>query len=48
VVVESNREIEPPPGWATLRSRRYGTTVTTFLEREPETDDEPDTDPDAP
>jgi len=48
VVVESDREIEPPPGWATLRSRRYGTTVTTFLERDRGDDpnDEPDDDPD--
>lgn len=44
VVVESNRDIAPPPGWATLRSRRYGTTVTTFLERE---DADPVSHPDA-
>ncbi len=46
VVVESNRDIDPPPGWATLRSRRYGTTVTTFLARDEGSDDDPD--PDAP
>ncbi len=31
VVAESNREVPAPAGWGTLRSRRYGTTVTTFL-----------------
>lgn len=31
VVAESGREVPPPPGWGSLRSRRYGTTVTTFL-----------------
>ena len=40
VVAESNREIEPPPGWVTLRARRYGSTVTTFL-AVAETDPEP-------
>jgi len=32
VVAESNREVAPPPGWGSVRARRYGTTVTTFLE----------------
>ena len=27
VVVESDREIEPPPRWRVLRTKRYGTTV---------------------
>ena len=32
VVAESNREIAAPAGWGSVRARRYGTTVTTFLE----------------
>ena len=31
LVAESDRQIEAGPGWVTLRCRRYGTTVTTFL-----------------
>ena len=31
VVAESADELVPPPGWETVRSRRYGRTVTTFL-----------------
>jgi 16S rRNA (guanine966-N2)-methyltransferase len=33
VVAESGREIDPIPGWAASRSRRYGRTWVTFLER---------------
>ena len=33
VVAESAREIEPPPGWDAVRSKRYGRTWVTFLER---------------
>ena len=33
VVAEAGREIEPPPGWSVRRSRRYGRTWVTFLER---------------
>jgi 16S rRNA (guanine966-N2)-methyltransferase len=33
VVAESGREIEPPEGWEALRSRRYGRTWVTQLER---------------
>lgn len=33
VVAESDREVVAPPGWATLRSRRYGGTVVTFIQR---------------
>jgi 16S rRNA (guanine966-N2)-methyltransferase len=33
VVAESAREIEPPPGWEAVRSKRYGRTWVTFLER---------------
>jgi 16S rRNA (guanine966-N2)-methyltransferase len=33
VVAESGHEVEPPPGWATVRSRRYGRTWVTQLER---------------
>jgi 16S rRNA (guanine966-N2)-methyltransferase len=40
VVAESGAEIAAPPGWATIRSRRYGRTRVTFLER---MDDLPDT-----
>lgn len=32
VVAEASDELAPP-GWAVLRSRRYGRTVTTFLRR---------------
>lgn len=41
VVAESNREVSAPAGWATLRSRRYGTTVTTFLAHSPAGPDGP-------
>jgi 16S rRNA (guanine966-N2)-methyltransferase len=33
VVAEAGREIEPPEGWIALRSRRYGRTWVTQLER---------------
>jgi len=33
VVAESPTEVQPPEGWETVRSRRYGRTVTTFLRR---------------
>jgi 16S rRNA (guanine966-N2)-methyltransferase len=33
VVVESDREVEVPPGWLLVRSKRYGVTVVEFLER---------------
>jgi 16S rRNA (guanine966-N2)-methyltransferase len=33
VVAESDRELIPPPGWELVRSKRYGTTVVTILER---------------
>lgn len=33
VVVESGRRIEPGPGWTVVRSRRYGRTWVSFLER---------------
>lgn len=29
-VIESDREIEPPPPWRVLRQKRYGTTVVTL------------------
>ena len=32
-VVESDREVDPGPGWAVLRSRRYGGTVVLLLVR---------------
>lgn len=35
VVAESDHEIEPEAGWVTLRSKRYGRTVITTLERLP-------------
>lgn len=34
VVAESGREIEPRDGWNVVRSRRYGRTWITFLERD--------------
>ncbi|MFK8025712.1 MAG: 16S rRNA (guanine(966)-N(2))-methyltransferase RsmD [Ilumatobacter sp.] len=34
VVAESGRAVEPPEGWTVLRSKRYGRTWVTFLERE--------------
>ena len=33
VVAEAGHEIEPPPGWEALKSRRYGRTWVTQLER---------------
>lgn len=33
VVAESDREITAPPGWESLRSRRYGRTFITWLRR---------------
>ena len=33
VVAEAGREIAPPTGWEALRSRRYGRTWVTQLER---------------
>jgi len=36
VVIESDRDIEPPAPWSVLRQRSYGTTVVTIIER-PET-----------
>ncbi len=33
VVVESDREVDPPGGWEVLRVRRYGSTVVTFAAR---------------
>ncbi len=33
VVAESDRAIEPPPGWDVVRSRRYGSTVVTITVR---------------
>lgn len=35
VVVESGREITPPPGWNVIRSKRYGRAWVTFLTYEP-------------
>jgi 16S rRNA (guanine966-N2)-methyltransferase len=34
VVAESGAEIEAPGGWAIIRSKRYGRTRVTFLERD--------------
>lgn len=34
VVAESGAEIEAPDGWAIIRSKRYGRTRVTFLERD--------------
>lgn len=33
VVAEAGHEIEPPPGWGQVKSRRYGRTWVTQLER---------------
>jgi 16S rRNA (guanine966-N2)-methyltransferase len=33
LVAESDRAVEPPVGWETLRSKRYGGTYVTFLRR---------------
>lgn len=35
VVAESDREVPAPEGWETVRSKRYGRTWVTFLERVP-------------
>lgn len=35
VVAESDRALEPPAGWVLERVRAYGSTVVTFLRREP-------------
>ncbi|MGY6502047.1 MAG: 16S rRNA (guanine(966)-N(2))-methyltransferase RsmD [Acidimicrobiales bacterium] len=32
-VVESDREVDPPPGWELTRQKRYGTTVVTIVSR---------------
>ena len=34
VVAESGSEIEPPAGWSVARTKRYGRTRVTFLERD--------------
>ncbi len=34
VVAEAGRSIEPPAGWTVTRSKRYGRTWLTFLERD--------------
>lgn len=34
-VLESDREVEPPFGWAVLRSKRYGLTHVVIAERSP-------------
>ena len=31
VVVESDRDVEPPPGWGVVRERRYGSTLVAVL-----------------
>jgi 16S rRNA (guanine966-N2)-methyltransferase len=33
-VLESDRDIEPGPGWLVVRARRYGTTVVTIVRRD--------------
>ena len=38
VAAESDREIAPPPGWASLRTRRHGGTVVSVLVPDPEAD----------
>jgi 16S rRNA (guanine966-N2)-methyltransferase len=35
VVIESDREVPPPPGWEMTRQKRYGTTVVTILSSQP-------------
>lgn len=35
VVIESDRDIHPYPGWDVVRSRRYGSTVVAFYARSP-------------
>ena len=34
VVIESGADIDPPVGWTITRSKKYGRTRVTFLERE--------------
>lgn len=34
-VLESGREVEPPFGWAVLRTKRYGSTHVVIVERQP-------------
>jgi 16S rRNA (guanine966-N2)-methyltransferase len=34
-VLESNRAVDPPFGWAVLREKRYGSTHVTIVERQP-------------
>jgi 16S rRNA (guanine966-N2)-methyltransferase len=36
VVVESDREVEPRPGWRVLKTKRYGSTVVTLTSPEAE------------
>lgn len=43
VVAESDRAVDPVPGWRVLRQRAYGSTVVTILERSSGSD--PDADP---
>ena len=31
LVAESDRPVEPAPGWEVVRAKRYGTTHVTFL-----------------
>ena len=33
LVAESDRPIEPGPGWEAIRAKRYGTTHVTFVRR---------------
>lgn len=33
VVIESGAEVDAPPGWEVIRSKKYGRTRVTFLER---------------
>ena len=35
VVAESGQELEAPPGWEAVRSKRYGRTWVAFLRRLP-------------
>ena len=34
-VLESDRPVDPPFGWAVLRSKRYGSTHVVIVERRP-------------
>lgn len=40
-VLESDRPIEPGPGWAVVRCRRYGTTVVTICRRSSDPQENP-------